>query len=631
MRLYDPPVALLPHGNRYEVELGGAKILLAFDENKDIININRVFDELSLGEYWKDNPAIADQIEKINVKYEDSAALYDLEILTDRIVTTLENIISKGLVFLGVASFEGNAFETSIFDEMAFSWEDQETLKKLYKATRLGNAFPNVKKGVGESNQYVEVNFFGEASKYFTLPNKKTLREIAAIIYPYAGTVSGIVTVAQGAANFIILTESIFHSDVTAEIRIDTRTLNQMFSLIKKGVLAAPISWFRVDLGIDGLKILEGWNEIKDRLEIKEIINRYKQYLRDIITKYNQKTIESILDDDLGLPIDISKLTPEQTEVDLENILTSLNVLNEMQIISVEESLLYDPPKILFAYRDTHQAPIGSSIVMLSVDVGHNISCVAKLRDNLAWGKFIEDSEKKDHFDETSFLDLEEDNEFVEIQDAMQLRDTYIKALNKIMRGSELYLGVMELEANSFEFSVFSELNLPDRDMKQIQHYYKEKSLHGKFPILQDRHITIHWYGAGKEYFTFPEVFPSILDIAETITTNQIYEGSRALGIVCVDAISTYFFILATNFTDPSFKIDDTTLQDLFVFLNTSVAAPLCWFKIRLDNHGNLKDYPYWSEATYYDATYIVKERYRKYVADLIRIKSKEEQYRIYK
>ncbi len=37
--------------------------------------------------------------------------------------------------------------------------------------------------------------------------------------------------------------------------------------------------------------------------------------------------------------------------------------------------------------------------------------------------------------------------------------------------------------------------------------------------------------------------------------------------------------------------------------------------------HGILKDHPYRSEVTYYDATYIVKESYSKYVTDIIIIK----------
>ena len=37
--------------------------------------------------------------------------------------------------------------------------------------------------------------------------------------------------------------------------------------------------------------------------------------------------------------------------------------------------------------------------------------------------------------------------------------------------------------------------------------------------------------------------------------------------------------------------------------------------------HGNLKDHSCQSQVTYFDATYIVKETYSKYVTDIIMIK----------
>ena len=53
MRLYGPPTALLPKGDKYSVELAGAKILLAMDEEKEFINIGNIFTELSRGEFWQ--------------------------------------------------------------------------------------------------------------------------------------------------------------------------------------------------------------------------------------------------------------------------------------------------------------------------------------------------------------------------------------------------------------------------------------------------------------------------------------------------------------------------------------------------------------------------------------------------
>ncbi|MCF2141977.1 MAG: hypothetical protein K9W44_18150 [Candidatus Lokiarchaeota archaeon] len=628
MRLYNPPAALLPKGDKFSVELAGAKTILALTEEKDFINIASVFDELSLGEFWKDNPAIADQIEKINIKYEDSDALYDPKILAERIISTIDRIRTRGLILFGTASFEGNAFESSVFDELELSFEDQDRLLNLYKKSRIKGAFPNVKKGISGLNEYVEINWFGDASKFFTLTDKKDLNEIAAMTYPYEGTVTGIVAVAQGAANFIILTDTIFKKTDSAQIHIDKRNLNQMFKLLNKGILSAPISWFKIDLGYKGLQSLEGWDEIKDLPEVKKAIASYRDYHRSLIIQKEKKTIEKILDEDLGNPIDFSKLTEEEIEDDLEQIMATLNRLNELQMSSVEESFLYDPPKILFSQASSNLAPIGGAMSLLSIDVGQNISCVASLRENVSWGEFLCDDESQE-LDEETFFDIREDQDFFELENPIQLRDIYTKTFQNIMRGSELFLGLLELEANSFEFSLFQELPLEETILKKLQESYHLKIRQGKYPQLKDRHIKIIWKGKGKQVFTFPNCFPSILDIAQTIFYDKKYHDKYFTGIVCVDENSTYFYTLTNNIKEENKKVDQTTLKQLFEDLNKSEIALLCWFKINL-GLSSLKNHPYWKGAMNYDSLQYVLENYKKYMKTLIEQKKKEDQYRIY-
>jgi len=628
MRLYNPPAALLPKGDKFSVELAGARTILAITEEKDFINITSVFDELSLGEFWKDNPAIADQIEKINVKYEDSDALYDPRVLAERIIFTLDSIRTRGLIFFGTASFEGNAFESTVFDELELSIEDQDRLLNLYKKSRLEGTFPNVKKGISGLNEYVEINWFGEASKFFTLSEKKDWAEIAAMIYPYEGSVTGIVAVAQGAANFIILTDTIFKETDGSQIHIDRRNLNQMFRLLNKGVLSAPISWFKIDLGVSGLESLDGWDEIKDLPELKKAIEDYQDYHRSLIIWREKKSIEQILDEDLGKPIDFSKLTEEEIEDDLEQIMATLNKLNELQMSSVEESFLYNPPKLLFSQARSNFTPIGGAMSLLSIDVGQNISCISYLRENVSWGEFLCDDESQE-LDEETFYDIQEDQDFFELENPIQLRDIFTSTFQRIMYGSELFLGLLELEANNFEFSLFHELQFPDRILKQLQEIYRLKIRQGKFPKLKDDHIKITWKGRGKRIFTFPNCFPSILDIAETIQKNPIYHGKYVTGIVCVDQESSYFYTLADNILENSGEIDQKTLSTLFEDVQSSDISPFCWFKISL-GLSSLKNHPYWKGAMIYDSLQIVLEKYQKYMKALIVQKSKEDQYRIY-
>ncbi|QEE15481.1 hypothetical protein DSAG12_01307 [Promethearchaeum syntrophicum] len=627
-KLYHSPPALLPKGTRKYVELAGSKSFLAIDEEKDFINVRNIFDELSLGEYWRDTK-ISSQIEKLTIKHEDAEALYDSNILVERIISTLDDIMSKGLIFLGIASFEGNAFETSVFDEMDLAWEDQETLMNLYNKSRMQEVFPDVRKGLVDSNEYVECNWFGTASKYFTLPGKKNLNEIAAMLYPYSGNVSGIVAVAQGAANFIILTDSFLKSNSTdtGEIRIDIDNLNQMFHLVEKGVLATPISWFKIDFGLKSLEVLTGWDEIKDLEQIKKVQDRYLEYHKNLI-KQKKKTIENILDEDLGRIIDISCMTEEEIESDLSECMATLNTLNEMQLSSQEISLLYKPPKVLFSYGDLKRAAIFGAMSLLSIDIGSNILCVADLRMNLSWGEYVYDEFYK-KIDDDSFLNLEGDKDFIELENPLQLRDIYSKSFQDIMHGGEIFLGLLELESNAFEFSLFQELDIGEQDLETLQQFYQDKS-EVKLPSLKDGHVQIRWFGDGKEYFTFiNHDCIGIYDLADIICSDPAYDNKYATGIVCFDSDSTYFFILNNNFKKNSNVIDEEALEIMYHKLLKSDMAPLCWFKITLGLE-SLKKHAFWKQASQFSTLGIILQNYKKYLMGLTIIKEKEKKYRIY-
>ncbi|MHA1720073.1 MAG: hypothetical protein ACTSWX_03550 [Promethearchaeota archaeon] len=628
-KLYHPPPALLAKGTKLYVELAGSKSFLAMDEEKDFINIRNIFDELSLGEYWRGNPDIADQIEKLTIKHEDAEALYDSNILVERIVSTLDEIISKGLIFLGIASFEGNAFETSVFDEMDLSWGDQKILLDLYNKSRIEGAFPDVRKGLGNLNKYVECNWFGTASKYFTLPGKKKLNEIAAMLYPYSGNVSGIVAVAQGAANFIILTDSFLksNSEDESEIRFDKYNLNQMFHLIEKGVLAAPISWFKIDLGLKSLEVLSGWDEIKDLEPIKQVQKRYIEYHKKLI-RQRERTIDNILDEDLGRMIDISCMTDEEIERDLSCCMDALNRLNEMQLSSQEISLLYNPPKVLLSYGNEKRAAIFGAMSLLSIDIGSNISCISDLRRDLSWGEYVYDEYNKE-IDDDSFLNIQGDKDFLELENPLQLRDIYSKTFQDIIHGREIFLGLLELESNAFEFSLFQELDINEQDLQTLRQFYQDKS-EIKLPSLKDGHVQIRWYGDGKEYFTFiNHECIGIYDLADIIYSDPAYDDKYATGIVCVDSNSTYFFILNNDFEKKTNEINEKTLEIMYQKLLNTDLAPLCWFKITLGLE-SLKKHTFWREASQYSTLGIILQNYKKYLKGLTIIKEKEKKYRIY-
>ena len=618
VRLYYPPAALLPHANRDVVELAGAKCLIAIDDEKEFFTISNIFNEISMGHFWQE-AAISDQIEKISVTYEDADALYDSNVLIERVVDSFEQIIARELIFFGVSSFEGNAFETSVqfeeFDNLDMA--DIEKLKNIYKSSRVADAFPNIMQG-----KFVEINFFGEGRSFFSLENKKTLKEIAGTLYPYAGEITGIVAVAQGAANFIILTHNMFScSDEEDEDIIDQKTLHQMFDLINKDVLKSPISWFKFNLGLKGIESLDGWNDIKDNPKVKAVIEKYKKYLFKIISaKKERNEMENILDEDTGNPIVYGGMTEEELEDDMDIAMEAINEFNELQIETKEISLLYKPPKLLFSVGDFNQTAIGGGMYMLSMDVGKSIDTVGTLRENISWGEFFLDDEQERERD--TFYDLEEAMDFVEYENPIELRDAIQRAFQNIITDNELFFGVLELESNGFEFSLFNELTISDINIELLKFMFDKKIMEKKAPHFEENHIEMKWIGQASSYFTNPECY-GILDLAAKFKDFDMYNKKFITGVVCADQDSTYFYILTNNFISEKAAFDQTTFETMMENIGMTNQVPLSWFKISL-GLDSLKLHPYWKSASQYGSLLRVIDNYNRFFDKLIEIHQSE-------
>jgi hypothetical protein len=400
-----------------------------------------------------------------------------------------------------------------------------------------------------------------------------------------------------------------------------------MFRLINLGVLEAPISWFKIDLGLIGLETLDNWDEIKQYESIIKAKSLYMEYIEKLIVEYKPPEMEKIIDNDIGNQIqDISTMTNEEIQEDLDRIIGAINILNEYDQEDRSVSLLTDPPKILFAYGDKREVAVGGAMTLLSVDVGANICCIADIRENVSWVEYFHDEEE---IDENTYFDIKEDTQFLEMEDPTALRDIYIKALQSIMIGSEVLLGVLELESNAFNFSLFQELDIPSEELDKLQTYYKNKIKQGKFPKLSDRRIKVKWYGEGNDKFNFEGIFRSILDIANEIQINPAYHNTFATGIVATTQESTSFYILSSDIKSDNVGLDYTTLHALYKRLDETDMAPLCWFKINLGIE-TLSLHPFWKGAFQYDNLRIVLSNYQKYIENLIRIQKKEDIFRIY-
>ena len=128
----------------------------------------------------------------------------------------------------------------------------------------------------------------------------------------------------------------------------------------------------------------------------------------------------------------ISLMSDEEIEEDHDKCMGALNRLNELDEEDKAVSLLYDPPKILFAYGDRKKVAIGGAMSLLAVDVGANLCCIAELRENVSWGEYIF-GETPEELDENAFYNIQEDQSFLELENPVDLRDIYGKAFQQIM------------------------------------------------------------------------------------------------------------------------------------------------------------------------------------------------------
>ena len=198
----------------------------------------------------------------------------------------------------------------------------------------------------------------------------------------------------------------------------------------------------------------------------------------------------------------------------------------------------------------------------------------------------------------------------------------------KIIQNNQLFFGTFEVESNGFEFCLFPELDINDKSLEQIRHYYKSKINSGKFPKLEEGSIQIYWKGPGKEFFTNPECV-GIYDLAHKIKTHEEYETGEAYGVVCVDSFAAYFYIISGSLTSGQLYGNIDILHALFEACENTEMAPVSWFKISM-GLDTIKKNKLWPKIELDEQLQKAKLHYENYTQKLIKIKKKEEEHRLY-
>ncbi len=279
MRLYYPPPTLVSYANEKGMEIGGSTCVLSIGVGRNIWAIPELRRMQMWGEFWRQedvegNPQIKDFIDLNNGKDINSPA--ELE---DILQKAFIRIRRNSQLFLGVAEFEGNGFESRVFPECDLSQEILDRLADIHSQQRSKTKFPEI-----SQDSWIELKYFGkpEIIKFLANPNAQGALEIANDINTnpiYAsGIITGIVCLEEEAANYFILTDNFNEMDnEEPSFHVDQATLDKMFETIDKLNLT-PVSWCKMTFGFRGFEDLSLWEDIKEGVIMQIIQSSYKKY-----------------------------------------------------------------------------------------------------------------------------------------------------------------------------------------------------------------------------------------------------------------------------------------------------------------------------------------------------------------
>ena len=327
LEFYNPPSALLASGSKTGVELGGSKSIVSINVKHNLYNEGIIFSELSWGEFYQEE-GLEDQIDTFTTREYDSVS-EDPSALIDTIVNSIYNIINHERLFYGIADFEVDAFlnQNTVIPGLKIDYKIINKLLDAHKVTRDEDLFPKILSDAKGTNR-IKIEFQGSKKKNLQLYGFK-LEDYANRLRLAHGFATGIVCTSQGAANLYILSDNItFQEDEPPELYIDEDNLAIIELAIQRKLLF-PISWFRIDLGINSLRTLELWEEIKDENKLRKALNHYDKYITSLVYR-KFKLIASTEKIGTDISEDFYNMTPEERKRALKDMAGAIKKLTDL-------------------------------------------------------------------------------------------------------------------------------------------------------------------------------------------------------------------------------------------------------------------------------------------------------------
>jgi len=326
IEFYDPPLAILASGTKEGVELGGSKLIVSIDAYHNLYSEGVVFSELSWGAFYQED-GLEDQIDTFETKEFDSVR-EDPEALIKTIIESIYNIINNEKIFYGIVDFEVDAFlnQNTIIPGLKLDYKIINKLLDAHKKTRDANLFPQILSDAKGSHK-IKIEFQGTKKHNLHLVGNK-LEDFADILRMVKGFATGIACTSQGAANLYIMSDNIiFKEDELSELYIDKDNL----MIIEMGIereLLFPLSWFRIDLGINSLETLDLWDTIKDNPKLQKALEYYDKYITKLVFKKFQ-AVASIEKIGTNVEDDFYNMTTSERRIALKDMAEAIRKLTE--------------------------------------------------------------------------------------------------------------------------------------------------------------------------------------------------------------------------------------------------------------------------------------------------------------
>ena len=264
---------------------------------------------------------------------------------------------------------------------------------------------------------------------------------------------------------------------------------------------------------------------------------------------------------------------------------------------------------------------------MLSMGAGRNIWMVPEVSSQQMWGEFWsqEEVEGNPQVKEFSILNSKEIEEKGELEDLLQ------NAFITIRRNNHIFLGLICLEGNGFETTVYAENDLSSSEIAKLNEIYMGRRDTAKFPEIAKEHwISMQYYGREEAIsFLMNPNATGALEIATNSIQDSRFQKGIVCGIICVDEVAGHFFMLSDNLDEldvdsPAFQTHPETLDKMFYMIESSGLTPVSWCKM-IFGYQSLDEIPFFDEIKDGIIGQMITEKYKKYINKLIDSKKRED------